>query len=84
MTHSLFYIKQLHTLLISLNTKHLKKNTPNKPYISEGSVRLGRKVEYLRKKYLKHNTCYNELRYRAAKSEHQKKVRQAQNFHINT
>ena len=52
-----------------------RKNTPKKPFISEFTVKKGRNVEMLRKKFLRHNTTYNEFRYRSAKREHQSLVR---------
>ena len=56
-----------------------RKNTPKKPFISEFTVKKGRNVEMLRKKFLRHNTTYNEFKYRSAKREHQKLVRREKN-----
>ena len=52
-----------------------KKNTPKKHYIKEETVKIGRKVERLRKKFLKRNTPKNEQEYKRYKNEHQKMVR---------
>ena len=56
-----------------------RKNTPNKPYISEKTVKVGRTVEMLRKKFLKNNSIDNEYRYKVAKREHQSLVRREKN-----
>ena len=61
-----------------------KKNTPKKHYIKEETVKIGRKVERLRKKFLKRNTPKNEQEYKRYKKEHQKMVRRDKNHYYNS
>ena len=56
-----------------------KRDRPKNPWISKDTIKLGKTVHRLRKKFIKSNTAYNEYQYKKAKREHQKSIRENKN-----